>query len=170
MSVFSQKIPALEISTQNPQDKFFRQQITSRFCWCLNRISIIVIPAHFLSYPMWTWRSDYSHPLCGELLCVIGKMLLPLLSIFPRVNRSFSNFLDLRTFSPMTRLQKHFQLVLSFLKMHWTALGIALPSRQPFGIFPFFYNYKTVINLSTQTCIQFVMHHNSQQFLCRIAA
>lgn len=78
-----------------PLGKPFQQWIicSTGFCSCLNCLSITAIQVHdFLSYPMWTLRLDHSLPLFGHPLCVIGKILLHLFSIFPTVKRLFSYF------------------------------------------------------------------------------
>lgn len=72
---------------------------------------------------MWSQRSDNSLPLFRNLLYVIGKVLLHIFCIFPRVKGLFSYFLDLRLFSHMTCSQNYLQLVLCFLKVQGPELG-----------------------------------------------
>lgn len=72
---------------------------------------------------MWPQRSDNSLPLFRNLLYVIGKVLLHIFCIFPRVKGLFSYFLDLRLFSHMTCSQNYLQLVLCFLKVQGPELG-----------------------------------------------
>lgn len=107
---------------------------------------------------MWTQRSDHSLPLFRHLLCVIGKMFLCLFSIFPTVKGLFSYFLDLRLFSHMT-FSEVSPAGPQLSHNAGTRTGDGSAFQTALWDISLYYSYKTL-----SADIQFVVHHNSQQF------